>query len=70
METKFVYLVDGQVDKEVSNIIDTEFEEDINSMVHNIAKHVADGYDRYHLLKYLQNRIEFEIVSEIHNRMK
>jgi len=70
-ETKFMYNQDGQVNKELSTIIDGEFEEDINKLVKNVAKHVADeGYDRYHLLKYLENSIEFEVVSEIHNRSK
>ena len=70
-EAKFMYNPDGQVNKELSVIIDGEFEEDVNRMVKNIAKHVADkGYDRYHLLRYLENLIEFEVVSEIHNRKK
>jgi hypothetical protein len=70
-ETKFLYNQDGQVNKELAAIIDGEFEEDINKLVKNVAKHVADeGYDRYHLLKYLENSIEFEVVSEIHNRSK
>lgn len=71
METKYIFNQDGQVNKEISEIIDIEFEDDINSMVNNIADHVANnGYDRYHLLKYLQNAIEYKVVSEIHNRKK
>ena len=70
-EVKFLYNPDGQVNKELSAIIDGEFEEDINNLVKNIAKHVAsEGYDRYHLLRYLENSIEFKIVSEIHSRSK
>jgi len=70
-ETKFMYNPDGHVNKELSAIIDGEFEEDVNSLVKNIANHVAnEGYDRYHLLRYLENSIEFKVVSEIHNRSK
>ena len=69
--TKYVYNPDGSVNKELSAVIDTVFEDDVNALVKNIAEHVAiQGYDRYHLLKYLENKIEFEVVSEIHNRIK
>lgn len=70
-ETRYIYNPDGQVNKELSIIIDGEFEEDIDKLVSNIAEHVAcDNYDRYHLLKYIQNTIEYKVVSEIHNRIK
>ena len=71
MENKYMYNPDGQVNKELANVIDSEVEEDVNKMVSNIAKHVAlEGYDRYHLIKYIENTIEFKVVSEIHSRQK
>ncbi len=70
METKYVYNQDGQVNKELTDIIDSEFNDDINSLVHNIAKRVADeNYDRYHLLRYIENQIEYKVVDEIHSRL-
>ena len=70
-DAKFMYNPDGQVNKELVPVIDKDFEKDIDNLVENIAKHVAnEGYDRYHLLRYLENSIEFKIVSEIHSRSK
>ena len=70
-DVKYVYQPNGHVNKDLSDQLDADFKENIESIVHNIAKHVADeNYDLYQLLKYISNEIQFEVVSEIHSRQK